>query len=298
MTNNSTSLIDLGQLSKPATVLIEKISDAIGGIFRPYQIRRVAEAEAQAEKIKAVARIEITELQQRALGRFLAEEARKQANIEEITQKALPDLKEGSRPQDVEDDWITNFFDKCRLISDNEMQSLWAKILAGEANAPGKYTKRTVNFLSSIDKSDAMLFTELCGFGWFLGNVIPLIYEVQSDIYTAHGMTFESLKHLDEIGLLSFEALAGYTRIHLPEVVKIHYYSTPINIKFAKPSDNELDIGKVLLSRIGQELAPISGSKPVEGFLEYIIKHWAEKGLVAYSDWPNKPIQRMADNPH
>ncbi len=28
----------------PRTVLIEKISDAIGGIFRPYQIRRVAEA--------------------------------------------------------------------------------------------------------------------------------------------------------------------------------------------------------------------------------------------------------------
>lgn len=122
-------------------------------------------------------------MQQRALGRFLAEEARKQANIEEITQKALPDLKEGSRPQDVEDDWIKNFFDKCRLISDDEMQSLWAKILAGEANAPGKYTKRTVNFLSSIDKSDAMLFTELCGFGWFLGNVIPLIYQIQDDIY-------------------------------------------------------------------------------------------------------------------
>ncbi len=89
MTNNSTSLIDLGQLSKPATVLIEKISDAIGGIFRPYQIQRVAQAEAEAEKIKAVARIEITELQQRALARFLAEEARKQANIEEITKKAL-----------------------------------------------------------------------------------------------------------------------------------------------------------------------------------------------------------------
>jgi hypothetical protein len=297
MDNNSTSLINLGELSKPATILIEKISDAIGGIFRPYQIRRIAQAEAEAEKIKAIARIEITGLQHRALGRFLAEEARKQANIEEITKKALRDLKENSRPQDVEDDWITNFFDKCRLISDEEMQSLWAKVLAGEANNPGKYSKRTVNFLSSIDKSDAMLFTELCGFGWFLGNVVPLIYEIQNEIYNSHGITFDSLKHLDEIGLLSFESITGYRRIHLPEVLKIFYYGTPINIKFTKPADNELDIGKVLLSKIGQELAPISGSKPVEGFLQYVIKHWAEQGWVTYSDWPNKPIQRMADSP-
>ena len=32
----------LGDLSKPATVLIEKVSDAVGGLFRPHQIVRVA----------------------------------------------------------------------------------------------------------------------------------------------------------------------------------------------------------------------------------------------------------------
>ncbi len=39
------SIINLGELSKPATVLIEKISDAVGGIFKPYQIIRAAKAE-------------------------------------------------------------------------------------------------------------------------------------------------------------------------------------------------------------------------------------------------------------
>jgi hypothetical protein len=43
----------LGDLSKPATVLIEKISDAVGGIFKPYQIVRVAKAEAEANRIQA-----------------------------------------------------------------------------------------------------------------------------------------------------------------------------------------------------------------------------------------------------
>jgi len=61
MTENP-SLVNIGELSKPATVLIEKISDAVGGIAKPWQIRRVAKAEAEADKIKAIAHIEIDEL--------------------------------------------------------------------------------------------------------------------------------------------------------------------------------------------------------------------------------------------
>ena len=80
--NDQTSLVNIGELAKPATVLIEKISDAIGGCFKPYQIRRVAQAEAEAEKIKATARVEITGLQHRAMHRFFNEEAKKQNNME------------------------------------------------------------------------------------------------------------------------------------------------------------------------------------------------------------------------
>jgi hypothetical protein len=70
---DSNSIIDLGKLAEPAKVLIEKISDAIGGIARPWQMRRVAEAQAEADEIGAIAAIEITRLQQRALRRMLME---------------------------------------------------------------------------------------------------------------------------------------------------------------------------------------------------------------------------------
>ncbi|HLL76618.1 MAG TPA: hypothetical protein VK421_15295 [Pyrinomonadaceae bacterium] len=49
--SDGNSIVNLGDLTKPATVLIEKISDAVGGVFRPYQIKRLAHAEAEAEKI-------------------------------------------------------------------------------------------------------------------------------------------------------------------------------------------------------------------------------------------------------
>ncbi len=48
--NETTALSNIGELSKPATVLIEKVSDAIGGIFRPWQIRRVALANQRQNK--------------------------------------------------------------------------------------------------------------------------------------------------------------------------------------------------------------------------------------------------------
>ena len=82
--NGSLVNIDFGSLSKPATVLIEKISDAVGGIAKPGQIIRVAKAEADAEVIKARARIEISELEERALHRMVREEGLRQENIESI----------------------------------------------------------------------------------------------------------------------------------------------------------------------------------------------------------------------
>ena len=63
-------LVKLGDLTKPATVLIEKISEAVGGIFKPYQLVRVARAEAEASRIQTEAQIQVTKICQDApLGR-------------------------------------------------------------------------------------------------------------------------------------------------------------------------------------------------------------------------------------
>ncbi|MBU4305358.1 MAG: DUF2806 domain-containing protein [Candidatus Omnitrophica bacterium] len=274
------SLINLGDLSKPATVLIEKISAAVGGIFKPYQIERVAKAEAKAEIIKAQTQIEVTDLHRRAISRFIAEEAQKQNNIENITVKAIPQLKDSANPNNIEDDWITNFFDKCRIISDEEMQSLWAKVLSGEANNPGTYSRRTVNFLGSLDKVDASLFIALCGFGWQIGDVVPLIYDAQAQIYNDKGINFNTVTHLDDIGLISFNSLVGFQRIKYPKKIKIYYYRTPLNIEFKNENDNSLNIGQVLLTKTGQQLAPICGSKPVDGFRDYVIEKLKKEGLI------------------
>ena len=270
----------LGDLSKPATVLIEKISDAVGGVFKPYQIVRVAKAEAEASRIQAESQIQVTDLHRRAMHRFLEEEAKKQSNIEAITQSALPLLEDKSSPQNVADDWITNFFDKSRIVSDSEMQSLWSRVLAGEANEPGAFAKRTVNLLADLDKDDAILFTKLCGFGWMIGNVVPLIFDVQASIYNDAGINFGSLSHLESLGLIQFNHLSVFRRLRLPKSPTVFYYSQPVNLTFPKDNDNELELGHVLLTRAGQQLAPVCGSRAVDGFFDYVKTRWVNQSLL------------------
>ncbi len=268
------------ELTKPATVLIEKISDAVGGYYKPYQIVRVAKAEAEAEKVQADSKIVVQDIQFRAMHRFLEEEAKKQKNMEDIIQKALPNLNDDAKSENVENDWITNFFDKCRLISDSEMQGLWSRVLSGEANSPGSYSKRTVNFLSSLDEKDAGLFTKLCKFGWVIGDVTPLIYDVKNDIYNKHEINFGALSHLESIGLIQFNMLADFQRTKLPKKVTSFYFGKPALLEFQKESDNQLGIGKVLFTQIGDELAPICGASPDQEFYEYICDKWKKEGLI------------------
>lgn len=288
--NDENSIARLGDLTKPATVLIEKISAAVGGIFRPYQIVRIAKAEAEASRIQAESQIQVTDLHRRAMHRFLEEEAKKQSNIESITENAIPLLEDKSAPEAVSDDWITNFFDKSRIVSDKDMQALWSRILAGEANSPGAFSKQTVNLLADLDKEDASLFTKLCGFGWMIGNVCPLIFDVQASIYNGHGINFVALSHLETLGLIQFNNLTEFSRLGIQKSVTVFYYGRPVELTFPKETDNALAVGNVLLTRAGQQLAPVCDPKPVDGFFDYVKDRWTSQSLIP------KPDPEQADS--
>ncbi len=295
--NTSISLLNLGKLSKPANTLIEKISNATGVLFEPYQIKRVAKAKAEAVRREAQSEIEITDLHRRAARRWIEEEAQRQKNMEDIAAKALPQLEEIAKPDSVEDDWIVNFFDKSRIVSDNEMQELWSRVLAGEANDPGTYSKRTVNFLSDLDKTEAELFSKLCGFTWMIENMNPLVFDFEAQIYARQGINFDTLSHLDSIGLVQFAGVTGFNLFKLPRSIVLHYYGRPLRLNLPKDDNNELEIGQVLLTRIGQELAQICGSRRVEGFWEYVRDKWkvylpkpvTEKSSMLGSNTRNTP---------
>jgi hypothetical protein len=276
------SMISLGELSKPATVLIEKISEAVGGIFKPGQVVRVAKAQAEAEMIQAQAKIEVTDLQRRAMHRFLEEEGKKQANIESITQKALPLLDPESSPGNMSDDWITNFFDKSRIVSDPEMQQLWAKVLAREANSPGEFSRRTVSVVSTMERRDAEMLERLCRFMWKFeeGHRVPLIYEETDPIYVKNGVNFTTLTHLDSLGIIRFDGASPFSRKRLPKSPRVQYHGTTVELTLPDDAGGSMSIGVALPMQAGWELTTVCKPKPVEGFLEYVVKRWEEKKLM------------------
>lgn len=277
------SLINLGNLSKPATVLVEKVCNAVGIIYEPVHIKRRARAEAEAEKIKAVARIELSEIEHRAIERLVHQEARKQDNIEQITAQAAASLPESAKVQDIDEDWIAHFFKQCDTVSDKEMQSLWARLLSGEATTPGTFSRRTVDFASSIDKKDAALFTKFCQFVWVLGDTVPLIYELDNDVYAKHGINFDALKHLDTIGLISFEALSGYVKTGFSKHTYAFYYGRPTLIEFPADEKNQMQIGHAILTTTGKELVPVCGSVRNEEFYQYVVRKLSQNGLILSS---------------
>lgn len=260
--------------------LVEKISDAIGAAYRPTHVRRVAKAEADAALIAAESEIRLNDLQRRAMRRWLGEESRKQENIETITDQAIPLLDEGADASKVDDDWIVHFFDKTKVISDSEMQQLWAKLLAGEVNQPGTFQKRTINIIADLDKSDAELFTSLCGFSTNSFQHTPLVFEVNQGFYFDHGLNLDKLIHLQSLGLINVAQIGGYAMHQLPQTFIIEYFGRGIQLTLA--GERKIDAGHVVLTQAGRQLQKVVKPIPVDGFYEYLLSALAkQQGVTA-----------------
>lgn len=304
MVDVNLTLLDTSGLSEPGIVLIERLSDFVGGMFKPQQIERVAKAEAEAKKIKAQADLDVQNMQfgegaERAIKRFVAEEIQKQENIERIGGQAALYLNEDASPEDMEEDWIFNFLDKCRLTSDEEMQELWARILAGEANQPGSYSKRSVNLVASMDKRDARMFTDLCRFTVrlkegiagrihhrdrppsFRDNVVPVIFDADDDIYFEGGVTSGRLWHLNDIGLIQLEKVAEIGRKSVSLSGEVEYFSTRIHLELPSSSERTIPTGKANFTQAGSDLFEVCTPEQKEGFAEYLCEKWKERDIEA-----------------
>ena len=142
-------------------------------------------------------------------------------NLAKIVQMAASQLNETAAPALITDDWTANFKDKARTCYDEEMSRLWATLLAGEANAPGSYSRKTVNVLADMDIHDAKLFSNLCRFqlmqyGYDHERTIVIIDLETAWIYKEYGITKNSLAQLIGLGLVE---LMGNT-VHLSMVEK------------------------------------------------------------------------------
>jgi hypothetical protein len=276
------SIINLGDLAKPATVLIEKVSNAVGVWYEPRRIKNQAKAEVEAEKTKVLAGIELSDIQQRGMERLVHQEAKKQKNIEDITAQAASSLTDDAKVDNLEEDWISHFFDKCEKVSDAQMQSLWSSLLCGEATEPGTFSKRTVDFVSSMDKKDAELFRQFCQFTWMIGEPRPLIFDLADDIYKKNGIGFDAIKHLQDIGLVTLEMTSGYILRGFGKSAYFYYFDELTKIEL--PTDDpkmSIKVGKAFFTQTGKELFRVCDANKNPEFYAYALTQLSNSGAVA-----------------
>jgi hypothetical protein len=260
-------------LSKPAMKLLAVVSSFVTGVAEPRQIKRLASAKAEAAKIKAKGAVDAAAIIQRAAIRVRSEEFRAQKNLEKIIMKALPDVAPTATPEAIEPDWMANFLHKCRLASDEQMQQLWSKILAGEANAPGAFSKRTVEAVTLLSKGEAEDFTKICSF--YAGDEL-YIFNFDDPVYQNRGVTWSTVRSMQDAGLVTMAspgivfALGG-----LPQNFTLRYFDVDIKLTLPEKSGNGLSFGVVSLTRSGKELARICKAEKCQTFLDYLVRQFS-----------------------
>ena len=336
-------LMNIGDLAEPAKVLIEKIASAGYILYEPTHIKRVAKAQAKAAliqaeseievakvkaevaKIQAGYEIEITDSHRRAAQRWIAEQGQQQASIENTIVKAIPHLNEDADPNAIDDDWIIKFFDKCRLVTDDKMQNLWASMLSGEANRTGSYSSKALTTFADMDRNAVMLFNTFCSLclvnledpNAFLKSSsdfrirdarMPIItgkiidaatlegrpnrdldkYARKSEaIYEKYGFGINEFQLLLEHGLIQDETYSHYSHFWYDNELYIPVNSSA-NSPFKEEDYQRIIISGYRLSSVGRELFHITERDNLPEYFEHLIDFLEEYYNLKMYRFPKK----------
>lgn len=90
-------------------------------------------------------------------------DVREISNVVSVYSFAINELKKlpGDECKDLDPDWTTAFYDSAKGSSDEAIQVLWGKNLAGEITHHGKFYKRTLSILKNMESEEAKHFVEL-----------------------------------------------------------------------------------------------------------------------------------------
>ncbi len=210
--------------------LVDTVEKGIGSLLEPWQIKRVGKANLENDRnrllmlAKAEADIELFKQGKatvdprtyqvipkitneegsgdnyinKALSNQVIKTISKEINISKaILYAAKILMNDNSEPPEktVDQDLLNQWAEYAGLVSDEQLQELWGKILAGEVKAPGKYSLRTLTFVKNISKKDA---EEIYGVSSFV--IKDFIFKNPNREKT--NLSFASLLHLQELGVI------------------------------------------------------------------------------------------------
>jgi hypothetical protein len=102
------------------------------------------------------------------------------------------------------------------------------------------------------------------------------------------GINFPALAHLDTLGLLRYEGLAGFKRTGFGKYASAFYFGKATTVEFPAGL-TDLQLGHALLTQTGAELGAICGAEPTNGFEEFVQRRWMAEGLILSTPLAGRP---------
>ena len=91
------------------------------------------------------------------------QERKRLTNVRSVVKDTADELGEKEvSDHEPDPDWTARFFDCVQDVSSEDMQKLWARVLAGEVETPGRTSLRTLDTLKNLTKRDAEMFMGIC----------------------------------------------------------------------------------------------------------------------------------------
>lgn len=212
--------INIADLTK---IVCEKIEKAVGFIYDPFGNKH----ESRQQLVSRIKSLNLPPLEEAALISKANKIIKEYINQNDILQIALDNLnlrqtKEQQKMYEMDDDFLSRFFDSAKHISNDEAKLIWGHILSKEIQSPGSISKQLIHILSTIEPKHAELFSVLCKYTLVYSNkihkdlyeydVIPFIdiNESTLDYWALHNVTYKSLRDLQSKGLIFFNEEGEY----------------------------------------------------------------------------------------
>ena len=215
------------------------------------------------------------------------QERKRQRNLASVVQGAAEELGGEEVPNHEPDhDWTARFFGEVQDISSDEMQLLWAKVLAGEVSSPGTTSIKTLSILKNIDAEVAAAFEILCSAtitviiedSVIVDSRVPSLGgNAGNDALRPYGLGYGVLNLLCEYGLImsNYHSFWNYAMCaHVPGDHSVHvripfrfqnrYWA--LEPRGDRDYPTEFLIHGVVLTRAGQELSRVVNAVPNDQF--------------------------------
>ncbi len=276
------------------------------GSATSMQIIATAQAEARSKLISPQAALqgEVT-IGELVAQRVQFQEEKRQANIGSVVAQATHEL--GTREvqdHEVDHDWTARFFNDVQDVSSEEMQRLWAKILAGEVEKPGSTSFRAMDILKGLDRTTAILFRTLCSarmtphIGLREGGVVragnefvlALDGRAADNSLKEYGLSYTDLNRLNEHGLVAPEYDSELRHMvtdtgldKSPRWISIahgfqgrSWVLTPID---QRQGDQTINLRLILLTNTATELARVVDIEPMPEYQQAVAGFFEQKGF-------------------